>query len=175
MPVATFLTIQRLLKASLASSRVRRDHTSEPTRPRTNPSCNARIVVSIPFSSHAASYSWRATTVGGTSISSTAGMSFLAARAFAEVITLSELAREVDRRDILDDSVLWRAFRLCSSVVRFWRVACKAVFCEESGCRAEPDCAICECRELVIWCERWVRRASFSGFTGIGGAGIFDG
>ena len=55
-PLATFLPIHRLLNPSLASSRVLRLQTSAPTRPRTNPSCSARIAASIPLSSQDTSY-----------------------------------------------------------------------------------------------------------------------
>jgi len=80
---------------------------------------------------------------------------------------------ELESRFRFDERVEWRVWRFVSSAARVCSVVWRAAFWEESAGRAEVDCEICWWRDCVIWWERCVSRASFSGFTGMGGTGIF--
>lgn len=87
-------------------------------------------------------------------------------------MTLSDWDSELDSRLRFDETVECSVCRLVSSIERLCSVLCKAAFWEESAGRAEVDWVICWCSDWVTWCERWESRASFSGFTGIGGTGM---
>jgi len=101
-------------------------------------------------------------------------MSFCEARVFADEMTLSDFARDVESRERLELSVECRFCSWPSSALSVCSVDCNAAFWDESAGRADVDWAICECKDCVRRCDRCDRRASFSGFTGIGGAGILE-
>jgi len=79
----------------------------------------------------------------------------------------------VERRDRFEVRVEWSVWRLDSSEPRLCRVDWRAAFWDWRAGSADVDWLIWLCSEDVIWCERCDRRASFSGLTGIGGAGMF--
>ena len=103
------------------------------------------------------------------------GMSPAAERLWAEAMVVVAEVRDVWSRVMLD--VRWdcRVCRVSSSDCRVVRVLRRAWCWDERAGRAEAFWAMPLWRLLVRVLERWVRRASFSGLRGMGGAGMLVG
>lgn len=92
-------------------------------------------------------------------------------RRWASAMTASARRRECWRMWVLESRVEFRLFRVaisrCRVVVAVWR----EWDWEIRACAAALDCEALDCRVSVRVLETAWRRASFSGFGGIGGTG----